>query len=345
MKFLICGLGSIGQRHVRMIRKVMNDEAEIAAYRSRKLDVVISDTLEAVFGRKPEEYYGIQSFSTLHEALSWGPDIVFVTNPISLHISTAIAAARAGCHIFIEKPLSHDDKGIEELVQLVGEKRLVCMVGYQMRYHPGYIMIRKLLAQTGLGRLVSADLHFGEWLPGMHPYEDYRESHAARRDQGGGVILCLSHEIDNAFWLFGKPLKAYAVGGHLSDLEMDVEDTADILLSCAGDQREFPVHIHLDFLQKPARRYIHIVGEKGSVIFNYCTNELEINLLSGSGSKKIVFDAFQRNDMFLQEVSAFIGSVRNRTQPPISLEDGITTLRICLAAKRSLVTGQVEAIV
>ena len=47
MKFLICGLGSIGQRHVRTIRRVMGDTAEIAAYRLRKLDVVISDGLEA----------------------------------------------------------------------------------------------------------------------------------------------------------------------------------------------------------------------------------------------------------------------------------------------------------
>jgi predicted dehydrogenase len=323
----------------------MHGAAEVAAYRSRKLDIVISDSLEATFGCKPEEHYGIQSFSTLHEALSWRPDVVFVTNPISMHIATAIAAAKAGCHIFIEKPLSHDDKELDELLQIVKKKQLVCMVGYQVRYHPAYIKIRELLAQNGIGLIVSADLHFGEWLPGMHPYEDYRESHAARKDQGGGVILCLSHEIDNAFWLFGKPLKAYAVGGHLSDLEMDVEDTADILLSYPGEGREFPVHIHLDFLQKPARRYIHIVGEKGSILFNYYTNELEMNLLSGSETKKIVFDNFQRNDMFLQEVSDFIDSVRNRVQTPISLEDGINTLKICLAAKRSLVTGQQEKIV
>jgi predicted dehydrogenase len=327
-----------------MIQRVMNGAAEVAAYRVRKLDIVISDGLEATFGRKPEEHYGIQSFYTLHEALSWRPDAVFVTNPISMHVATAIAAAKAGCHIFIEKPVSHDDKEIAALLRIVKEKQLVCMVGYQFRYHPAYIKIRELLKQNDIGRLMSADLHFGEWLPGMHPYEDYRESHAARKDQGGGVILCLSHEIDIAFWLFGKPLKVYTVGGHLSDLDVDVEDTADMLLSCTGGDREFPVHIHLDFLQKPSRRYVHIVGEKGSIIFNYCTNELDIHLLSSGETRKVVFDNFQRNDMFLQEVSDFINSIRNRTHPPISLEDGITTLRICLAARRSLVTGQMEAI-
>jgi predicted dehydrogenase len=342
MKFLICGLGSIGQRHIRMIQLVTNGTAKIAAFRSRKLDIIISDTLQATFGKQPEEHYGIESFDKWEEAMSWKPDAVFVTNPISMHLATAIAAAKAGCHVFIEKPLAQDDKGAAQLMQIVREKKLVCMVGYQLRYHPGYIKIRDMLQNQVLGRLISADLHFGEWLPGMHPYEDYRESHAARKDQGGGVILCLSHEIDVALWLFGKPSKVFAMGGHLSDLEMNVEDTADILMSCANGEREFPVHIHLDFLQKPARRYIHIVGEKGSLVFDYPTNELEIRLSSSTQPEKTVFDQFQRNGMFLQEVAAFIASVKNRTRTPIPLEEGLTTLAICLAAKRSLVTGNPE---
>lgn len=343
MKFLICGLGSIGQRHIRMIRKVLGEEAEIAAYRSRNIDVVISDKLEATFGEKPEDHYGIKCFHDFDLALAWQPDAVFVTNPISMHLATAIKAARAGCHIFIEKPLSNDADDVDELLDVVREKNLICMVGYQLRYHPGYIKIKELLDQEALGKLTSADLHFGEWLPGMHPYEDYRESHAAREDQGGGVILCLSHEIDIALWLFGKPQNVYASGGHLSDLEMNVEDTVDIILSCTNSSREFPVHVHLDFLQKPARRYIHIVGEKGSILFNYVTSQLEVNYLYPNHStEKIAYDQFQRNDMFVNEVSSFIDSIKNHSKPFISLDDGITSLNICLAAKKSIATGKVE---
>lgn len=344
MKFLICGLGSIGQRHIRMIRRVLGDNADIAAYRSRKLDIVITDKLEATFGNKPEKHYGIRCFYDFNEALAWQPDAVFVTNPISMHLYTAITAAKSGCNIFIEKPLGHDTNGSAELLQIVQEKQLVCMVGYQLRYHPAYIRIKELLGHNVLGRLTSADLHFGEWLPGMHSYEDYRESHAARSEQGGGVILCLSHEIDIAYWLFGKPRKVYTMGGHLSDLEMDVEDTVDIILSCCSAGRDFPVHMHLDFLQKPARRYIHIVGEKGSIAFDYYTNELEVSLLPEGNTEKAVYDKFQRNDMFVQEVTDFINSVRNQTPPPISLEQGITVLEICLAARQSLANGQVEQI-
>jgi len=341
-KFLICGLGSIGQRHVRMIQSVTGGKAEIAAYRSRKLNVVISDKLEAAFGNKPEEHYGLTIFDSMEAAMAWKPDAVFITNPISMHVATATTAAENGAHVFIEKPLNNNSVGVGHLLQLVNEKRLSCMVGYQLRYHPGYIRIKELIDKSALGRLISADLHFGEWLPGMHPYEDYRESHAARADQGGGVILCLSHKIDMAYWLFGGPRSVFALGGHLSDLEMDVEDTADILLTCRNAEHEFPVHIHLDFLQKPMRFYTHVVGEKGSILFDYRTNRLEINLLDDAQSEVVVYDRFRRNDMFLQEVADFIASFDARKKPPIPLEEGVDVLNICLAAKKSLETGKPE---
>ena len=133
----------------------------------------------------------------------------------------------------------------------------------------------------------------------------------------------------------------YAKGGHLSSLEIDVEDTADIILGCINSGRDFPVHIHLDFLQKPARNYTHIVGENGSILFDYCENLLVISM-NNSKPELITYDNFKRNDMFLGEVSDFISSIANRDKPPIPLEDGIDVLRVCMAAKKSLETGQVE---
>jgi predicted dehydrogenase len=340
-KFLICGLGAIGQRHVRMIQKATNYEAEIAAYRSRRLEVVISDRLEAEYGSSPSEHYGLKELYSWEEVEAWKPDAVFVTNPISMHVSTAKAAAELGANIFVEKPLDRSMDSVDELASLIEERSLTCMVGYQQRYHPGYQRVKDIIESGLLGKLTSADLHFGEWLPGMHPYEDYRESHAARSDQGGGVILCLSHEIDMAYWMFGMPKTVYALGGHLSNLEMDVEDTADIFMTCSHSGRDFPVHIHLDFLQKPSRRYIHVVGELGSVTYDYPESRLELNIL-GKGPEIAVYDQFQRNDMFLNEVADFIAACETKEKPPIPLNEGIDVLSICLAAKQSLTSGKIE---
>ncbi|MBU6176801.1 MAG: Gfo/Idh/MocA family oxidoreductase [Bacteroidetes bacterium] len=342
-KFLICGLGSIGQRHVRIIRTVTNGEAEIAVYRKRKLDIVISDKLDANFGTDPVAHYELKNFESMEEAFEWSPNAVFVTNPISMHVETAIAAALNGSNIFIEKPLGCSQHGIGDLFEIIKKKNLTCMVGYQLRYHPGYRKLERLLMEEVLGKVISVDLHFGEWLPGMHPYEDYRESHAARSDQGGGVIFCLSHMVDIAYWLFGLPKSVYALGGHLSNLEMDVEDTVDIVLNCEKSGHKFPVHIHLDFLQKPARCYTHIIGSKGSAYFDYSNSLLEINLISEK-PEEIKFDTFQRNDMFIDEVRDFINCAKLQTQPSSSLVSGANVLAICLAAKKSLKTGKIAKV-
>ena len=344
MKFLVCGLGSIGQRHVRMLRRVMGDDCEIAAYRSRKLDIVITDTMEATAGVPPEEHYGLEAFDDLRKALAWKPDAVFVTNPISLHVPVALEAAREGCHLFIEKPLSDTLDGVEELAALVQSKKLVCMVGYQMRFHPALIQVRKWLREGRIGRVIAADVHFGEWLPGMHPYEDYRKSHAARLDQGGGVIRCLSHDVDYPLWLFGPPVDLFATGGHLSDLEMDVEDTADIIMRCHREGRLVPVHIHLDFLQRPARRECRIVGDRGFIHWDYPASSMQIAHTASGRVENIEFEGFERNDMFVDEVSHFVDCIRRGSRPSISLDDGILVMKVCLAALQSMKHGRVETL-
>lgn len=337
-KFLFCGLGSIGQRHARILRQKLGRPAELHAYRSRGLNIVINDDMTAHEGSSPEAAYGITSHTSFSEALSLRPDAVFVTNPISEHVKTAIEAARAGCNIFMEKPVSHALEGIPELMRLVDEKKLVTCTGYQLRYHPALARIKDWIEEGTLGRVISAQLHFGEWLPGMHPYEDYRISHAARADQGGGVILCLSHEIDYACWLFGWPRTVSASGGTLGDLEIDVEDSADLLLSCAHSSGDIPVSIHLDFLQKPPRRHCRITGTKGVIEWNYYSSN--VTLWRSGHAETVEFPGFVRNDLFMAQAANFLAAMTGRETPRCTLQDGVKTLQVCLAAKASLISRQ-----
>lgn len=341
-RFLICGLGSIGQRHIRILKALLGTDIEIAAFRTRNLDILISDRLKAETGVCLQAHYDLLVFDDISDALAWGPEAVFVTNPIFLHVDTALQAVAHGMHVFIEKPLGNSLLKVDKLISKAQEQRVSGMVGYQLRFHPGYQKIKAILDQGILGGLTSADLHFGEWLPGMHPYEDYRTSHAARSDQGGGVILCLSHEIDMAYWLFGRPSEVFARGGHLSSLEIDVEDCVNISMSCGSEGSEFPVNIHLDFLQKPMRKFIHVIGENGSLFFDYTKNQLEVNMLTNDDPQIISFAGFERNDMFMAELEEFINSCKESRPSTIPLKDGAVVLAICLAAKRSLKTRNFE---
>lgn len=195
MKILMIGLGSIGQRHLRNIKRVYGEEAQILAYRVRGLKRTFSDTMQIRENVSLEEEYNIKSFADLSKALLEKPDIAYITNITKSHIPCAIACAKAGCHLFLEKPISDSLDGIEELAKIVAEKKLKVFVGYQNRFHPGIQYLKQFLAEGSIGRILSVRSVVGERLTTMHTYENYKDTYMARKDMGGGVLLnqmCMS---------------------------------------------------------------------------------------------------------------------------------------------------------
>lgn len=339
MKCLFAGLGSIGQRHVRNLRRLLGHDVEILAYRAIRQSPVLNADMTVQAGAVLETAHNIRSFSDLDEAFGQRPDVVFVTNPNRLHVPVALAAARRGCHLFIEKPVSDSLDGLDELVDVVEREKVTAFVAYQFRFHPGLRFVKSLLDEQRLGRLIAAHIVNGEYLPDWHPYEDYRESHAARRDLGGGSLRIQSHEFDYALWLFGMPQQVYAVGGHLSRLEVDVEDSVSVLMACEAEEGRFPVHVHLDYLQRPPQRLCEVIGDTGKARYDFYANQVEIHDLHGRTRQVIEFTGFDRNQMFLDELRHFLACLRGEEQPMIDLREAIRSLRISLCAEESLVSG------
>ena len=344
MKALFCGLGSIGQRHLRNLRLLLGDDVEVLAFRNRGGGPVLNPDMTVRQGAILEDTYNIRSFSNLDDALNERPDMVFVTNPNSLHLSVAQAAAEAGCHLFIEKPISHTLDGTDQLLATVKQKNLAVFVAYQFRFHPGLQLLKNIIDSGEIGSITGGHVVNGEYMPGWHPYEDYRETHPARKDLGGGSLRIQTHEIDYAMWLFGQPQRVYAVGGHLSNLEVDVEDAVDILLHCQHNGKPLPVHIRLDYLQRPPQRVCEVIGDAGKATYNYYTSTVDIHDLHSRKQTTHNFQHFDRNQMFVEELAHFLACVRGEQQSLIDLEQGIASLKISLAADESLHTQQVVAI-
>ena len=343
MKALVVGLGAIGQRHARNLRALLGDELELSALRSRRDTRVVTDGLAVGAGHAEDDCNG-GVFTDIGAALAAGPDIVLVCNPTRLHVPVAYAAVRAGASVFLEKPLSDDLQGVAELQALAAERQAVVAVGCQLRYHPALLRLRELLGKEALGRLVTAQVEEGEYLPGWHPYEDYRESYAARRDLGGGVVLTQIHELDYVHWLFGLPRRVYAVGGTLGSLDIDVEDTASALFHHHVDGRSVPVHVHLDYLQRPPRRTCRVVGEDGSIAVDLRAPSLVWTDADGRVVERDDYEDFERAHMFVDELADFIDCVRHHRAPEVGLAHAADTLRLALAVRRSLALGRLEEI-
>jgi predicted dehydrogenase len=333
MRILIAGLGAIGQRHARNLRALYGDDLELLAFRRRRLPHVVTESLERDDSRNVEAELGVTVFEDLEEALAARPEGVFVCTPSSQHLEVAQRAAAAGCHLFIEKPVSHTLDGIERLRERVVSKGLVAVVGCQWRYHPCVRWLRDLLQAGTLGRLVRAEIDYGEYLPDWHPYEDYRTSFAARADLGGGVVLTQIHDYDLAWWLFGPARTVLASGGHLSALEIDVEDTVDARL----EGGTVPVRVRQSFASRPPRRTITVAGEHGSVTVDLVAARITTNSRVASA---VAFPNYQRNDMFVDEARNFQACLAGREKPAVPLEDGIAVLRLALAVKDAMRTGR-----
>jgi predicted dehydrogenase len=333
MKILIAGLGSIGRRHLRNLLAL--GEKDILLYRTRR------STLP------DDELSDFPVVTDLGEALDRQPDAAIIANPTALHLETAIPAAQAGCHLLLEKPVSHTIEGIPALRKAVQQGGGQVLVGYQFRFHPGLTQLAARIVQGAIGRPLSFRAHWGEYLPDWHPWEDYRQGYSARSDLGGGVILTLSHPLDYLRWLLGEVDSLWAFTARSGELEIDVEDTAEIGLRF---QNGAIGSVHLDYHQRPPEHALEIIGTRGTLRWDnqdgsaalYQAGHGEWQHLSPEnllGQER----PFERNDLFLAEMRHFLEVARGEVEPACSLEDGIAALRLALAAQQS--AGQEERII
>lgn len=316
MKFLIAGLGSIGRRHLRNLTAL--GQRDIILFRTGRSTLPDEELAEF-----PVE-------TDLAAALAHKPDGVIVANPTALHLDVAIPAAEAGCHILVEKPISHSLAGIAQLRSAVQQGGGQILVGYQFRFHPGLQQLSRLLMEGAIGRPLSVRAHWGEYLPGWHPWEDYRQGYSARADLGGGVVLTLSHPLDYLRWILGEVDSLWAFTSQLSDLALGVEDTAEIGLRFKNGVLG---SLHLDYNQRPPAHHLEIVGSLGTLRWDNSDGAVSIFRDSlGNWSNLSAPSNFERNDLFLAEMRQFLAVCRGEAQPVCGLEDGIQSLKLALAA-------------
>jgi len=319
VRFLIVGLGSIGRRHLRNLRAL--GQQDILLYRTHRATL------------PDEDLEGLPVFTDLAQALAEKPQGVVIANPTAAHLGTALPAARAGANLLIEKPVSHTLEGLDELREALALNHARAMVGFHFRYHPVLAEVRQILTEGSLGWTLSGRAHWGEYLPGWHPWEDYRASYAARMDLGGGVTNTLSHPFDYLRWMLGEVVYVSAALGKLSDLELDVEDNTDALLEFANGAR---VSVHLDYYQQPASHTLDLSCERGRILWDNADGSARVLPADDLNSRQIIPPSgFERNEMFLAEMADFIRLCRGEQFEYCSLEDGIRVQQIVSAIRQS----------
>lgn len=332
MKILIAGLGSVGRRHLRNL--ITLGEKDLVLYRTN-LSTLPDDELSEF----PVE-------TDIHKALDkHKPDAVIIANPTSLHMDIAIPSAEAGCAIFLEKPISdHLDK-VSILKNVSNKTNSPVLVGFQFRFHPTLNKAKELIASGALGNILTVHAHWGEYLPNWHPWEDYRQSYAARADLGGGVIVTLIHPLDYLRYMIGEINSLWSFSGHISPLELSaVEDVAEIGLKFSSG----PIGgIHVNYFQRPPVHRLEIVGTAGTLrwdnadgILHHLNMPDTFGIISSQPAQANITqyhlpEGFDRNLLFLNEMQHFLNVARGKETPICTLHDGIRALELALMAKTS----------
>jgi predicted dehydrogenase len=314
----VLGCGSIGLRHLRNLRAL-----GVGSIRAIDPDPAQLDQARAA---------GAEPAASLEDA--GRPEVVLVCTPPAAHIDGIRAALAVGAHVFVEKPIAARLDGVADVIAEAERARRVLWVGYNLRFEPGLVAVKRHLDDGAIGRLLSIRAEFGQYLPDWRPDRDYRTGYNARASEGGGILLDASHEIDHVRWLGGEPVRVQAMVAKLSDLEIDTEDTALLTIALASGAL---ASIALDSVQRAYSRSCRLVGTEGTLVWEFGG---PVRLYSAATRAWTDVSPSEWPDMYVEEIRAFLQSVARGTAPLVSGADGARVLAVVEAARRAAETGR-----
>ncbi len=312
---LIAGAGSIGERHIGVLQAIGFQNLWVFRQRNLPMRNIREDS--------------IHIFSDINDLEKIKPVAAIICTPTSHHIDFGIHCAQLGIHLLIEKPLAESNQKTEILEKSIRQYDVVLQVAYMLRYHPFFIKAKNIVQSQSLGRLLSMQTYWGEYLPHWHPWEDYRQSYAARKDLGGGAARTLSHDIDLVNYLAESEVLKWHTQKNFRGLDgLDVETAADISLSYANG---VTANCHLNFFEKIPKRSYRFVLDNGSVDIDYLENRMTISP-AGKTAEIVTLPDFERNTMFEAQLLHFFSRINLGNQQSSSLQylsESKTILDIC----------------
>jgi predicted dehydrogenase len=318
----IIGLGSIGCRHLRILRELRP-----------AINITVVRTGKGV--KSEDEKLADKVVFSLDEAIKSDIQAAIISTPASIHVDQASAIAKAGVHLFVEKPLSHKLDNLNELRCLIQKNEIITLVGYVLRYHPAAKFFKELFDKNIIGEILYVSVECGSYLPDWRPGKNYKTSVSANKDFGGGVLLELSHELDYIRWIFGEINNIYAQIDNSGTLDINVEDSANLIIST---ETNHSINVHLDFNRRfPTRRCV-IHGTKGYLKWDLLEQKVSWHLVGDEINNNLF--SFENDYIYQLQLEHFLDCLENGISPLVTFEDGFETLRLVESAKKSNKIGK-----
>jgi predicted dehydrogenase len=317
VKIAVFGLGSAGRRHALNALALGHD----------------------VLGFDPaaDDVPGISRVASTDDAVAQA-DAVVIASPSSVHAEQALLALSSGRHTLVEKPLAVTVQEAARVVEAAAATKAICGVAMNLRFHRGVLGLRELLVERALGSPRFIRASFGYDLRLWRPETDYRKSYSAQAALGGGILLDAVHELDYLLWLFGPVESVSAELDRVSELEIDVEDTALLALRFASGALGA---VDLNYLEPAYQRGCTIVGSEAVAAWDW--NAATITVRRGESERNLDV-AGDIADTYRAMLEDFVAAADSARDPRTPVGDGLAALRVVDAAKRSAGCGQRVAV-
>lgn len=312
IRILVAGLGSIGQRHARLLA----ERPEVELLLCDRVAAQLAEAQAAL--ARPARV-----IDTYDAALAARPDLVFVCTPNHLHVPMGLAAIAAGADVFVEKPLAETVREAEELVAVAAAAGRLLHVGYMLRLDPGLLTLKRVVDAGGIGKLCGGRAMLGSYITLLNSRQRDKET------RPGSLILDYTHEIDFIRWFFGEVADVQAAAATLGALERQAfPNLFQALLRMASGAL---VQLHLDYIQFPQRRIFELYGDHGSISYDFMTGEIR-HFEFDRGHRWTPLDVppiMQRvDDLFRAEHAAVLRCRAEGAAPLVSGADGLAALHV-----------------
>lgn len=326
---LVVGGGSIGERHVRCFLK------------SGECDVSLCE-MDAAKCEKIAKAYGVKQTLPDFEKINLGDyHTVVVATPPPFHIPQSLAAARAGCHVLCEKPLSNAYDGIQELIDTLKAKNRVGATAFTMRSIRPIKRIKELVGQGKIGAPKLAVCNIGQHFPSIRP--DYQRIYFAKKAMAGGTLFDMSPHTFNMFEWFLGPEKEVSCVIDRMVLEIETDDVTLVNLRFRSGALG---QINTVMFARNYRYDISIHGTEGSLLYDYTKTEVALYTNGVPTHPPASVETFpaERDDLYVEQARHFLSATRGEQPVACTLEEGWQTLRAVFAAQRAAASGKAERV-
>lgn len=329
MKFLIIGLGSMGKRRIRNLQYL-------------KAGAIVGFDPRDDRRKEVKKKYGVKTFENFDAAMAENPDALIISTPPDLHMKYAMIAAQNDKHFFTEASVVSE--GIDELINLCKDKKIVAAPSCTMRFHPSIKKIKELVDGGAIGKPLAFTYHSGQYLPDWHPWENYRKFYAAKKSTGAAREI-VSFELVWLTWVLGEIDTISCLKGKLTKLETEIDDAYQILVKFKSGALG---HMLVDVISRVPDRSCKLISEEGVMEMRWgkgvkvyrASNRKWEEYPEEAGTTVEGYSEKIKEEPYIEETQRFVQAVRGEVTYPYTFEEDKRILELLYAAEKSSELGR-----